>query len=63
VTDNADYDLFPFPGGVTPLDNGWNSNSYTAGLLLAVGVDPRGVRLPRNVSFPGWDKPIPFGGP
>jgi hypothetical protein len=61
--DNAEYDLFPVPGGITPLDNGWNSNSYVSGLLTSVGIDPRGIALPRNIAFPGWDKPIPITGP
>ena len=56
--DNLDYDLYP----ANPqdqkwwrADDGYNSNSYTSGLLGASGV--LAPRLP--VSTPGWDKPVP----
>jgi RHS repeat-associated protein len=61
--DNADYDLFPYPGGIMPMDNGWNSNSYVAGLLNSVGISPASIELPSDVSFPGWNKPLPIPGP
>jgi RHS repeat-associated protein len=56
--DNLDYDLFP----ANPqdqkwwrADDGYNSNSYTSGLLGASGA-----KAPRPpVSTPGWDKPVP----
>lgn len=35
----------------------YNSNSYTAGLIDATGL-PR-PKLPNNLSFPGWNTPVP----
>lgn len=60
--DNGDYDLFPYPGGIMPMDNGWNSNSYVAGILNSVGVNPSSISLPMEARFPGWDKPLPIPG-
>ena len=55
--DNLDYDFYPqgfFGGG----SDGYNSNSYTRGLLESVGFRD----LPRfNGSVvPGWNKPVPL---
>ena len=46
-----DYDLFPKSG-----TEGYNSNSYIAGLLGASGCSLPKLSAER---FPGWDKPIP----
>ncbi|KAA0248672.1 hypothetical protein FBQ97_21440, partial [Acidobacteria bacterium ACD] len=48
--DNLNYDLFPKLG-----TDGYNSNSYASGLLLAVGVMPPLM----SVAVPGYDKPVP----
>ncbi len=56
--DSLDYDLFPAEDGdrsIFVADDGYNSNSYTAGLLLAVGIDPPDL----NSNVPGFDKPVP----
>jgi hypothetical protein len=47
---NANYDMFPAPDG-----DGYNSNSYVAGLLKAAGVSPPQP----NVDAPGFSKPLP----
>ena len=47
----------------TPTDNNYNSNSYLAGLLRAVGLPPPtfpgNPRPPSYHIFPGWGKPVP----
>jgi len=56
--DNLDYDLFPAnPGNrrVLVADDGFNSNSYAAGLLGATG----GTVARPTVNVPGWDRPVP----
>ena len=47
--DDIDYNLFPIESVY-----GWNSNSYTSGLLRSAGVDV--PQLPVNA--PGWQKPV-----
>jgi hypothetical protein len=54
--DDLNYDFLPHPAvpyrGIGP---SYNSNSYIAGLLRAVGVGA--PRLP--ISTPGYDLPVP----
>ena len=49
--DNLQYNLLPSSTG-----QGYNSNSYTAGILLQAGIQP--PQLP--VWVPGFDRPIPL---
>lgn len=53
--DNLDYDFFPSSS------DGYNSNSYVAGLLQAIGV--KNVPLPdqKTAPTPGAGKPVPAG--
>jgi RHS repeat-associated protein len=54
--DNLDYDFYPngfFGGG----SDGYNSNSYTRGLLESVGF--RGLPRFNGSVVPGWSKPVP----
>ena len=56
--DNLDYDLFPANPGNRRLlvaDDGFNSNSYVAGLLGATG----GTVARPTVNVPGWNRPVP----
>ena len=56
--DSLEYDLFPAQEGeqnIFVADDGFNSNSYAAGLLLAVGIDLPGLQS----NVPGFDKPVP----
>lgn len=57
--DHLDYDLFPATVGNERwwvADDGYNSNSYVSGLLLATDVRP----LPQpTVTVPGYQKPVP----
>jgi RHS repeat-associated protein len=56
--DNLDYDFFPAKDGdrsILVADDGYNSNSYAAGLLEAAGI--KVPALP--VAVPGYDKPVP----
>jgi len=56
--DHLDYDLFPAKVGNEVwymADDGYNSNSYVAGLLISVGVSPPTP----PVSTPGFQKPVP----
>jgi len=39
--DNLEYDSFPKLGSKNPLFDGCNSNSFTSGLLNAVGLEER----------------------
>lgn len=51
------YDLFPNPNRTTGwlIGKGYNSNSFTAGILQALGISaPTPVH-----SVPGWNKPVP----
>jgi|GEM_PF-4835750 len=58
--DNLDYDLFPElepDGNFDIAGDGYNSNSYVSGLLLAAGATlPEGSVLPNS---PGFEKPVP----
>ncbi|ARU58895.1 MAG: hypothetical protein MI864_14885 [Pseudomonadales bacterium] len=57
--DHLDYDLFPATVGNEVwwlADDGYNSNSFIAGLLKASGVKP--IPTP-PVSVPGFNKPVP----
>jgi hypothetical protein len=57
-SDNLDYDLYPADRQNRKwwrADDGYNSNSYTSGLLGASGTQ---VKRP-PVSTPGWDQPVP----
>ena len=56
-SNNIDYDLFPAIGGKQLWNDGYNSNSYTTGLLKAVGFDI--PPLNNFLSMPGYDKPLP----
>lgn len=59
--DNLDYDLYPAnpqDASIFWADDGYNSNSYISGLIDAAGL-PKPV-LPGNLSFPGWNKPVPM---
>jgi len=49
--DNLPYELEP-----ESEDNHYNSNSYTAGMLRAAGIE---VPFCMRYSTPGFDKPIP----
>jgi RHS repeat-associated protein len=59
--DGADYDLFPEVEGQRNWwkeDDGYNSNSYTRGLL-----EGSGYKVPDPTEThrcPGWQKPLPF---
>ncbi len=59
-TDHLDYDIFPAKVGNQTwyiADDGYNSNSYVAGLLISAGVVPAPVP---PVSTPGFQKPVPI---
>lgn len=53
--DNLDYDFFPGSS------DGYNSNSYVAGLLRAIGVENVPLPNQQNTPTPGADKPVPTG--
>ena len=50
--DDLPYQAFP-----TPLNNGYNSNSYVSGLLNTAGIDIPLLNL--QINLPGFDKPVP----
>ena len=52
--DKLDYDLLPKQKGKTIVTDGYNCNSYTTGILKALGIT---VPKP-SVKLPGWDKPM-----
>jgi len=53
---NLNYDLFPSANRTTGrVGKGYNSNSFTAGLLSAVGIS---YSTPSH-KVPGFDKPVP----
>ncbi len=52
---NLNYDLFPTPGRTKWYGKGYNSNSFTAGLLNSVGFSPQTP----SYKVPGWNKPLP----
>jgi RHS repeat-associated protein len=57
--DWLDYDLYPEQPqnrSIFWADDGYNSNSYIAGLLKAVGVDPPEIE---GINLPGYDVPVP----
>lgn len=57
--DNEDYDLFPAISASQRwwiADDGYNSNSYAAGLISATGAKLPGI----PVNAPGWFKPVPI---
>jgi hypothetical protein len=51
--DNLKYVMFPAARG-----DGYNSNSYVAGILKAAGIEP--PRVP-GANVPGYNKPVPRG--
>lgn len=58
--DGLDYDLFPQANAenrhaLVP-DDGYNSNSFTSGLLTSVGVTPPVIP---DVNLPGYERPVP----
>lgn len=56
--DNLDYDLYPAKDedrSILWADDGYNSDSYVAGLLGATGVNPPQI----DQYTPGYDKPVP----
>jgi hypothetical protein len=53
---NHKYKYDPFP----QYTNGYNSNSYTSGLLSAAGLI--GPTFGNDEQFPGFSKPIPTNG-
>ncbi|MGE4234714.1 MAG: RHS repeat domain-containing protein, partial [Bacteriovoracia bacterium] len=54
---NVEYDLFPAVKGGNFLNDGYNSNSYTTGLLKAGGFET--PPLDQYLSMPGYNKPLP----
>ena len=54
--DKLNYDFFPKTNSKTIATDGYNCNSYTTGILKALGIT---VPKP-SVKLPGWDKPILF---
>jgi len=56
--DNLDYDTFPADAGdrsALVADDGSNSNSYTSGVVTAVGLTPPVLQS----NTPGYDQPVP----
>jgi filamentous hemagglutinin family protein len=58
--DHLDYDLFPKAKGAQKWyvpDNGYNSNSYVSGLLMAADLEVPPLHL--DINLPGYSKPVP----
>jgi len=52
---NLNYDFLPNADKTSGYGKGYNSNSFTVGLLKAVGLNPGALAY----KVPGWDKPVP----